>query len=155
MLGTDYFTNLSSAKIQHVKKNVSLVLASTLLYSSVFAQSTGAADFSAYEEKVPGTSIVFKMAPIPAGKFEMGSSENEPGFKPGEGPKKQVELGAFWMGIYEVTHDDFLVFFNDESTSRNSTVDAVTRPQPNILILAGEWANRADSLSIVCRNILH
>jgi formylglycine-generating enzyme required for sulfatase activity len=119
-----------------VKKIFSLVLASGFLINSVSAQATTSPEFTAQEEKVPGTPIVIKMAAIPAGSFEMGSNEKEPGFKPGEGPKKKVELSAFWMGVYEVTHDDFLVFFNDETTSRNSTVDAVTRPTTQYIDLS-------------------
>src|SRR6478736_3260054 len=132
----EYFVNLSSAKILLVKKILCFILSSCFIHSSVSAQVTTSSEFNSYEEKVPGTPIVFKMVPIPAGSFEMGSNANEPGFKPGEGPKKKVELSAFWMGIYEVTHDDFLVFFNDESTSRNSTVDAVTRPTTQYIDLS-------------------
>jgi formylglycine-generating enzyme required for sulfatase activity len=40
------------------------------------------------------------------------------------------------MGVHEVTHDEFLVFFNDEKTSRNSDVDAVTRPTPQYIDLS-------------------
>ncbi|HSB93844.1 MAG TPA: hypothetical protein VLC28_12025, partial [Flavitalea sp.] len=65
-----------------MKKIFSLVLASGFLINSVFSQSTAAPEFAAQEEKVPGTPIVIKMAAIPAGSFEMGCSEQEPGFKP-------------------------------------------------------------------------
>lgn len=89
-----------------------------------------------YEEKVPGTGIVFKMVPIPAGSYIMGSPENEKGRLPDEGPQRKIQLSAFWMQTVEVTHDQFLVFFDDEQFTRNSDVDAVTRPTPQYIDLS-------------------
>jgi formylglycine-generating enzyme required for sulfatase activity len=40
------------------------------------------------------------------------------------------------MEEHEVTYDEFLLFFNDETTSRNSDVDAVTRPTPQYIDLS-------------------
>ncbi len=51
-------------------------------------------------------------------------------------PQRNVNVSAFWMGRYEVTYDEFLLFFNDESTSRNSEVDVVTRPTPQYIDLS-------------------
>ena len=90
----------------------------------------------AYSAKVPGSEVVFKMIPIPAGTFTMGSSQSEKSRSADEGPQKKVLLSAFWMGEKEVTHDEFLVFFNDESETRNSDVDAVTRPTAQYIDLS-------------------
>nr|WP_315818257.1 SUMF1/EgtB/PvdO family nonheme iron enzyme [Paraflavitalea speifideiaquila] len=98
------------------------------------AQQT--ANFEPYETTIPGSAISFKMLPIPEGQFLMGSPAKEPGRKGDEGPQKNVKLSAFWMGRYEVTYDEFLLFFNDESTSRNSEVDVVTRPTPQYIDLS-------------------
>lgn len=92
--------------------------------------------FAAYEQPIAGTGLSFKMVPIPAGEFVMGSSESEKGHKPSEGPQKKVGISAFWMGIHEVTHDEFLAFFTDETISRNSDVDAVTRPTSQYIDLS-------------------
>ena len=40
------------------------------------------------------------------------------------------------MGIYEVTHDEFDIFFKDANTSQNSGADAVTRPSPQYIDLS-------------------
>src|SRR5205085_477744 len=43
---------------------------------------------------------------------------------------------AFWMGVREVTYDEFLIYFNDASVSTNSEVDAVTRPTAQYIDLS-------------------
>ncbi|MBC7849779.1 MAG: SUMF1/EgtB/PvdO family nonheme iron enzyme [Chitinophagaceae bacterium] len=76
------------------------------------------------------------MVAIPAGKFSMGSPATEKNRKADEGPQHEVSLPAFWIGEHEVTYDEFLLFFNDDNTSRNSDVDAVTRPTPQYIDLS-------------------
>jgi formylglycine-generating enzyme required for sulfatase activity len=102
--------------------------------TSTFAQQPK--EFEAYTATIPGSEISFKMIPVPAGSFNMGSPETEKGRAADEGPQKTIELSAFWMGEKEVTHDEFLLFFNDESIPRNSDVDAVTRPTTQYIDLS-------------------
>lgn len=85
-------------------------------------------DFRTYEQTIPGSAVTFKMVPVPEGVFIMGSDEKEKFRESDEGPQRNVKVSPFWMGAYEVTYDEFLLFFNDEQITRNSTVDAVTRP---------------------------
>jgi formylglycine-generating enzyme required for sulfatase activity len=40
------------------------------------------------------------------------------------------------MGAYEVTHDEFNLFFQDQAFAENSKVDAVTRPTPQYIDLS-------------------
>ena len=94
------------------------------------------ADFQPYEQSVPGSALKFIMTPVPAGSFIMGSSTQEKQRRTDEGPSRKIQIDPFWMGTNEVTHDEFLVFFNDEKTSRNSDVDAVTRPTPQYIDLS-------------------
>ena len=51
-------------------------------------------DFKTYEQSIPGTSITFKMAAIPAGKFKIGSPVTERGRNDDEGPQKEIELSG-------------------------------------------------------------
>ena len=104
--------------------------------TSVFAQSSNSTAFVPYDQNIPGSTVSFNMAAIPAGSFTMGSAASEVGRKPIEGPAKKVRVDAFWMGSKEVTYDEFLLFFNDENTSRDSEVDAVTRPTPQYIDLS-------------------
>ncbi len=54
------------------------------------------------------TSTGMRFALIPAGSFQMGSPDREPGRKPDEGPQHTVELTRpFYLGIYEVTQDEY------------------------------------------------
>lgn len=100
-----------------------------------FAQ-TSVPDFKAYDYTIPGSSVNFKMVPIPEGDFVMGKSAEDKQQKPDEAPPRKVHVDAFWMGQHEVTYDEFLVFFNDEKTSKGSEVDAVTRPTAQYIDLS-------------------
>ena len=73
------------------------------------------------------------MVSIPEGTFLMGSNSST---KPNEKPAKTVKVSAFWMGAFEITHDQFDVFFKDENTSQGSKVDAVTRPTAQYIDLS-------------------
>lgn len=100
------------------------------------AQTNSPTAFAPYDQNIPGSSVSFNMVPVPAGSFTMGSATSEPGRKATEGPAKKVQLSAFWMGAREVTYDEFLLFFNDENTPRETEVDAVTRPTPQYIDLS-------------------
>lgn len=51
------------------------------------------------------------MVVIPAGRFLMGSPENEPGRHSNEGPQHEVRIAKpFAMGVYTVTFDDYDLF---------------------------------------------
>ena len=96
----------------------------------ILAFELGAQDFKPYEQDIPNTSVKFKMVPIQAGKFTMGSSYAETGREEDEGPQKMVQLSAFWMGIHEVTFEEWDAFFKnmDVPQTKAIVVDAVSRP---------------------------
>lgn len=66
----------------------------------------------------------------------MGSKADEPGRKEDEGPAKHLSVNAFWMGVCEVTWDEFYCFqfrhFDSDSagTAGAFQADAVARPSP-------------------------
>lgn len=70
------------------------------------------------------------MAAIPAGKFTMGSSYAETGREEDEGPQKTIELSAFWMGVNEVTFEEWDAFFKNMEVPQTKAIalDAVSRP---------------------------
>lgn len=91
----------------------------------------------AYRDTIPGTEVEFVMTFAPAGTFELGSPDTEPGRDADEGPRRTVTLDAFWIGVHEVTHDEFAVFrfreLDDSVTAVQGEVfdaDAVSRPSP-------------------------
>ena len=55
-----------------------------------------------------------KLAPIPPGKFLMGSPDNETGRNASEGPQHEVVLtGPFYMGVHDVTVGQFKAFVKE------------------------------------------
>ena len=84
--------------------------------------------FAAYVQTVPGSALQFKMVPVKAGSFLMGSPDSEKDRKADEGPQRNITISAFWMGAFEMSRDAFDVFYTDATISQTSTVDAVTRP---------------------------
>ena len=85
---------------------------------------------AAYKATIPNTAVTYGMAPIPAGKFMMGSSG--PSARPDERPQHEVTLDAFWMQTHEVTWDSYLMFmFADQAKELehpDPLVDALSRP---------------------------
>src|SRR3954462_9777394 len=75
--------------------------------------------FNLYSQSIPGTEIKFKMVPVTGASFTMGSSADEKGRKPDEGPAKQVTISSYWIGANEVTYDEYDAFFKDETFTRN------------------------------------
>lgn len=65
---------------------------------------------------------------VAKGVFRLGSADSDKDHRPDEGPQHEITISPFWMEEHEVTYDEFLLFFNDETISRNIDVDAVTRP---------------------------
>ena len=105
------------------------------------AAATAAEQMQPYVETIPGTDVRFHMLPIPAGEFLMGSPESERDRDGAEGPQRTVALDAFWMGQYEVTWDEYLVFMSRldqqdreigfaEEQPQDPWADAVSRPTP-------------------------
>ena len=90
-------------------------------------------NFKEYQQTIPGSTLQFKMVPVEGGSFLMGSSEKEKGHEADEGPQRNISISPFWMAAFEVSRDEFDVFYKDEATSQNSIVDAVTRPSPQYI----------------------
>jgi formylglycine-generating enzyme required for sulfatase activity len=92
-----------------------------------------------YTETIPETQVTFDLVPVPAGTFEMGSPESEPGRQADEGPQHTVKLPAFYMGKIEVTWDEYDQFGFSLDLQRKRKLgtqlskegaDAVSRPTP-------------------------
>jgi formylglycine-generating enzyme required for sulfatase activity len=97
---------------------------------SVFSFALNTQDFAPYEQTLPDSSVKFKLIPIQAGTFSMGSPASQAGREDDEGPQKKVELAAFWMSEHEVTFAEWDVFFKNLEVPQTKAiaVDAVSRP---------------------------
>ena len=117
-----------------MKKRYIFYLLNILICQESFSQTD--TSFKAYDQLIAGSSLKFQMLPIKGGGFTMGSPENEKGRDADEGPQKKFLISPFWIGAFEVTHDEFNIFFKDANTSQNSNVDAITRPSPQYVDLS-------------------
>lgn len=98
------------------------------LYLPTKAQKQDAS-FTAYEQKIPNTTVSFRMVPVPAGSFLMGSPDKEKGRRADGGPATKVFVDSFWMEEHEVTYDEY-VLFSDEERDQEPKPDGITRPSP-------------------------
>lgn len=92
-----------------------------------------------YEQKMPDASVSFRMTPIPGGSYTMGSPEAEEKRGDDEGPQIEVKIEPFWMGVCEVTWDEYDQFLEQYSPAKDAgaqpipperQVDAVSLPTP-------------------------
>jgi formylglycine-generating enzyme required for sulfatase activity len=83
-------------------------------------------------QAIPGTEISFELALIPAGTFRMKNATT--------GQEIEITVDSFWMGVHEVTFDEYALFEHRENDSDAAagedglfSADAVTRPTPQYL----------------------
>lgn len=88
-----------------------------------------------YTEKL-STRVSFEMLAIPGGTFLRGSPASEKGRLADEGPQHPVTVKPFWMGKYEVTWDEYDLYWVKRIGTPPPTIaadklaDAVSRPTP-------------------------
>jgi formylglycine-generating enzyme required for sulfatase activity len=102
---------------------VKIFLATFLMTSALYAQDTA---FQSYSFPTPGSKHEIRMVPVKGGTFSMKGAKG----------MKDISVSDFWMGAYEVTFDQFGVFFRDEDFEQGSKVDAVTRPTAQYIDLS-------------------
>ena len=77
-----------------------------------------------------GNKVTMKLVQIPAGKFLMGSPNDEKGHRGDEGPRREVTISKpFYIGVYEVTQEQYeQVMGNNPSDFKGPTkpVDSVS-----------------------------
>lgn len=82
---------------------------------------------------------------LPAGRFLMGSPQEEVGHEPSEGPRHEVTIGRpFAIGIYDVTRAQFAVFARDTGFRADSKCDWRS-PK-----LRGQPIRQGDNDPVVC-----
>ncbi len=85
--------------------------------------------YSVETKTIPGTEVSYQLAYLPGGAFRMG-----------EGEGHEVSLDPFWIGVKEVTYEEFVLFQyrdNDSDASVRTEgqykADAVLRPTPQYI----------------------
>jgi len=61
----------------------------------------------AYDETIPGTTVTFRMIPVPGGTYRMGSPDGEADRTSDEGPQIDVAVAPCWMGRCEVSWAEY------------------------------------------------
>jgi formylglycine-generating enzyme required for sulfatase activity len=118
-------------------KRYSLTLAALVILLTLNAQNKDTA-FAPYQQNIKGTTLSFKMVPVNAGTFIMGSNPQDKAAEPDEMPQHAISISPYWMGAHEVTYEEYDAFMQDEAVSQNSKLDAITRPsQPYIDMTLG------------------
>jgi formylglycine-generating enzyme len=87
----------------------------------IFKEPVRVKTFGTYTEQIPNSSVSFKMVAIPGGKFNIGSSADEPFRKADEGPVRQVEISPFYMAEIEVSWDEYLAFYSQTAAEGRSS----------------------------------
>lgn len=97
-----------------------------LFFMVILTASDRPDQFTIYEEVFAGTDLQLKMIPVRGGSFTMGSTEDEIGRDPDEGPAHEVQVDDFWISEVEITWDMYEVFLY-----RNK--DKIPHPDPGDL----------------------
>ncbi len=104
---------------------------------------------AAYTVTIPNTTVHYRMAPVPAGEFVMGSG----GSASDQQPSHRVRLDGFWIQAHEVTWDAYLLFmFADQAKEiehADPIVDALSRPTaPHLEMSFGRGNNGYPAISM-------
>ncbi len=105
----------------------------------IFNNLTTVSEFKTFDEKIPGTSVSFKMIAIPGGQFKMGSPAGEPYRRSDEGPVRDIYVDNFWMGEIEVSWDEYLAFFTATSSQGRKEAVAVDEETDGISGATPPW----------------
>jgi len=105
----------------------------------IYNELTKVTEFKTFEEKIPGTSVSFKMVAIPGGQFKMGSPATETYRGTDEGPVRDVAVDNFWMAEIEVSWNEYLAFFTATSSQGRKEAVAVDEETDGISGATPPW----------------
>ena len=109
---------------------------------TIYAEPAVVTTLADYTETVPGTHVSIAMRAIPAGRFMMGSDEDEACSRPDEYPRHEEHVAAFFMSETEVTWAQYWAFYVETmsegrtppaqvyANNSREDVDAVAGPTP-------------------------
>ncbi len=98
----------------------------TTVDKEIYTEPTEVTTFENFTEMIPRSTVSFEMIAVPGGTFTMGSPESEKFRGADEGPQVQVQVSDFWIGMAEVSWDEFLAFYAETATVGHTATAAVT-----------------------------
>jgi formylglycine-generating enzyme required for sulfatase activity len=103
------------------------------------------ADMKPYRATIPGTDVAFRMTPVPGGEFTMG----DPNASGAEKPAHRVRVDPFWMGVHEVTWDEYRLFMFATRDGSPPEADAISTPtRPYVEMSFGMGLNGYPAISM-------
>lgn len=109
-------------------KSLKITIALAFLFT---VKGMAQTEFKPYTQAIEGTDVTFNMVPITGGAYVVGASEDDVNKNDDELPNKKVEVSSFWMGAFEVTHKEFLLFTDatrDILNDGNVNPEVISRP---------------------------
>lgn len=108
------------------------------LHRRIAAQKTP--PFERYKRTIPATDVAFEMAPVPGGEITLAGV-------------RKVKVEPFWMGVREVTWDEYRLFMfanqANEAKGADPSLDAVSRPtKPYVEMSFGMGINGYPAISM-------
>lgn len=103
------------------------------------------ADMQPYTAVIPGSDVTFKMTPIPGGEFTMGDGAGNED----ERPEHRLRIDPFWMGVHEVTWDEYRLFMFAARDGVSAELDAISTPtRPYVEMSFGMGINGYPAISM-------
>ena len=100
--------------------------------------------------KLITNSIGMKLALVPPGAFTMGTAKDEKGRHASEGPAHRVRITKpFWMGIYEVTQEEYMRVMASSPSRFKAVADQNTKRFPVESVTWDETVDFCKKLSAV------
>ncbi len=125
-----YHEGLIHAENQDFGKN-------TELPDTVYLTPANVEEFEDFTETIPQSAVSFEMKAIPGGTFMMGAMEDDPFAQEDETPAREVTVSPFFMGVTEVSWDEYLAWYKQTSGEGRTTdigvldgVDGITGATP-------------------------
>jgi formylglycine-generating enzyme required for sulfatase activity len=100
------------------------------------------AAMTGYTNTIPGTNVTYRMTPVRGGEFLLGSPDAEIGRHPDEGPQRKVRIEPFWMGVHEVTWNEYEAFLGRTRVASRPRAAASRSPYTNALADAVSMPSR-------------
>ncbi len=122
-------------------RNICLIILFALTGTGLFAQEAEPAPGTLDSVAIPGSEVTIQFVYIPAGSVTMKVGEEE----------KEVQVDGFWMGVRELTQEQYGLFQHKDYDSEASTweegefsVDGATRPSPPYTDITFGMGNTGD-----------
>ena len=90
---------------------------------SISAQAAKPAAYIETVKTVNDAEISFRMVPIPAGTFTMGSPASEPNRADDEGPQHEVRVDPFYLCSTEATIELFMAYYTETVSAKRDFIE--------------------------------